>query len=110
MRIVYGKSVAGARKAEGQSLQSDASDEHSEQNQASMPARPVRPITRLNGERIRFRELAIMAFPKKTDANLAFVARVDARTVRRWLADDTEPPAPVLGIILAEIMRRFHQR
>ena len=26
------------------------------------------------------------------------------------LADDTEPPAQVLAILLCEIMRRFHQR
>jgi hypothetical protein len=73
-------------------------------------AKPVRPVTRINGHRIHFRELACMAFPQKTDANLAFHARVDVRTARRWLADDTEPPADVLGLVLAEIMKRFHQR
>lgn len=76
---------------------------------AAVAAKSVR-ITRINGHRIHFRELAIMAFPQKTEANLSFLAQVDARTARRWLADDTEPPAHILGIILAEIMRRFHQR
>lgn len=85
-------------------------DVHSDQVADEQAAKSVRPLTRINGQRIHFRELAIMAFPNKTEANLSFLARVDARTARRWLANDTEPPADVLGIILAEIMRRFHQR
>jgi len=51
-----------------------------------------------------------MAFPIKTEANLAFLARVDARTARRWLGEHSEPPAEALGLILCEIMRRYHQR
>jgi len=73
-------------------------------------AKPVRPVTRINGQRVYFHDLARMAWPDKTESHLAFVARVDARTARRWLAEDSEPPAAVLGVILAEIMRRFHQR
>ena len=100
-------SGAGTRKTGGQfSPQPDGSYQAAENSRT----KSVRAITRINGHRIHFRELAFMAFPQKTDSNLAFLARVDVRTARRWLADDTEPPADVLGIVLAEIMKRFHQR
>ena len=106
MRVVYGGSVAGTTRTDGQVSRSpnklgEVVEEPS--------AKSVR-VTRINGQRIHFAELACMAFPQKTDANLAFHARVDVRTARRWLADDTEPPADVLGLVLAEIMKRFHQR
>ena len=107
MRIVYGRSAKAATQAGGQLLQSRVSQDEAIEKQG---AKSVRPVARINGQRIHFAELASMAFPQKTDANLAFLASVDMRTARRWLADDTEPPADVLGIILAEIMRRFHQR
>lgn len=103
-------SVENTSEIGGQVLHPAFCGPRPQRNQRPATDRTVRPITKINGERIHFRELAIMAFPKKTEANLAFMARVDPRTVRRWLADDTEPPADVLGIILAEIMRRFHQR
>lgn len=67
-------------------------------------------ITRINGQRISFRDLAKFAWPQKTESFLAHVAQVDVRTARRWLADDTGPPADALGAVIAEIMRRFHQR
>jgi hypothetical protein len=107
MRVVYGGSAAGSNRVEGRN-----SREAIEPSQATeiSDAKSVRAVTRINGQRIHFRDLACMAFPTKTDANLAFFARVDARTARRWLADDTEPPADVLGLVLAEIMKRFHQR
>jgi len=107
MRVVYEGSGIGTRKTDGRDLQpgADLGEVVDEQH-----AKSVRPITRINGHRIHFRELAFMAFPQKTDANLAFIARVDVRTARRWLSDDTEPPAAILGVILAEIMKRFHQR
>jgi hypothetical protein len=99
----------GTRKSDGQILQIASSVELSQQKQERMPDRSVR---RINGQRIYFRDLAIMAFPTKTDANLAYFAQVDARTARRWLAPDdkNEPPADVLGIVLAEIMRRYGKR
>lgn len=94
----------------GQVLRVPHSEPETQQNQRENADKSVRPVTRINGRRIRFAELARMAWPQKTESNLAFLARVDARTARRWLADDNEPPAEVLGIILAEIMKRFHQR
>ena len=107
MRVVYESSEVGTRETGGRVLRPDADDTEVVGEQR---AKSVRPVTRINGHRIHFRELALMAFPQKTDANLAFVARVDVRTARRWLSDDTEPPAAILGVILAEIMRRYHQR
>lgn len=110
MRAVFGGSLAGARKIDGQSLQRVPKSEQNEQKQRASPDKNVRPVTRINGQRIRFADLARMAWPQKTESHLAFIARVDARTARRWLADDNEPPAEALGIILAEIMKRYHQR
>lgn len=107
MRVVYGGSAAGARKIDGQVLRDERERQQPQQNQGSSPDRNVR---RISGQRIRFADLAAMAFPTKTEANLAFLARVDARTARRWLADSNEPPAEALGLILCEIMRRYHQR
>lgn len=69
-----------------------------------------RPVTYINGERICFRDLAKFAWPDKTEFFLAELTRVDPRTCRRWLADDNEPPADALGVILCEIMRRYHMR
>lgn len=107
MRVMFG----GKREnINGQKLPVPISEPEQQQIQRPRPDKNVRPVSRINGQRIRFAELARMAWPQKTESNLAFLARVDARTARRWLADDNEPPAEVLGIILAEIMKRFHQR
>lgn len=59
---------------------------------------------------ISFKDLARMAWPDKTESHLAHLTRVDARTCRRWLAGDNEPPAEALGIILAQIMSRYTAR
>ena len=69
-----------------------------------------RPVTHINGERIYFRDLARMVWPDKTDQHLSFITECDARTCRRWLSGENEPPADVLAVILSEIMRRYHQR
>ena len=110
MREVFGGSLAGARKIDGQSLRRPVPNLEHQQIQRENTDKSVRPVTRINGQRIHFRDLARMAWPNKTEQNLAFVARVDPRTARRWLSDDNEPPADALGIVLAEIMKRFHQR
>lgn len=78
---------------------------------ADSPDRIVqRPVTHIESARISFGDLARFAWPSKAEANLSSLTGYDARTCRRWLAGDTEPPAEALGVILAEIMRRFHQR
>lgn len=105
MRVLSGVPVGGTSKIDGQNLQ--APDRPNKN-----PDPPDRNVRRINGQRIHFRDLAIMAFPNKTEANLAFFARVDARTARRWLTPDDKntPPSDVLGLLLAEIMTRYHQR
>lgn len=110
MRAVFGGSVAGTTRNHGQDLRPDFQTEERKQIQSQESDRSVQPVRRINGQRISFSDLAHMAWPKKTEANLAHVAKVDPRTARRWLADDNEPPADVLGAILCEIMRRYHQR
>jgi hypothetical protein len=110
MRAVFGGSIAGARKIGGQDLRSVPATEQVQQDQPERLDKSVRPVTRINGQRISFGDLARFAWPNKTEANLAFHLKVDPRTARRWLADDNEPPADALGVILSEIMRRFHQR
>lgn len=77
--------------------------------QISTPTdKSVRPVTRINGQRISFRDLAKFAWPNKTEQFLSFLTGYDARTCRRWLANQTEPPADALGVILCEIMSRYH--
>lgn len=100
MRAVFGNSAAGARKPAGQILRNEDAPDRSVQTR----------VTHINGERIYFRDLARFAWPEKTEYHLAHLTRVDPRTCRRWLAGDNEPPAEALGVVLAEIMKRFHQR
>jgi hypothetical protein len=107
MRAVFGGSVAGATRIGGQELQRVPAAELPERKQSERPDRNVR---RINGERIAFADLARFAWPNKTEFHLAHITRVDPRTCRRWLAGDNEPPAEALGVVLCEIMRRFHQR
>jgi len=72
--------------------------------------RNVRKVIPIDAGRISFGDLARFAWPRKAEASLSHLTGYDARTCRRWLAGDTEPPAEALGVILAEIMKRFHQR
>lgn len=106
MRTVFGGSVAGARKIDGQELRDHLPAELPERKQTERPDRNVR---RINGQRICFGDLARFAWPTKTEFHLAHITRVDPRTCRRWLAGDNEPPADALGVVLCEIMRRYHQ-
>lgn len=107
MRTVYGGSAAGARRIDGEELQSVVDRSQTPSNHSP---KSFRPITRINGERISFADLATFVWPNKTDAHLAFHARVDARTARSWLSGATEPKGPVLAMILAEIMKRYQQQ
>jgi hypothetical protein len=102
--------LAGATRTDGHEMREPRPAQQPQQNQIERPDRNVRPITKINGNRIHFAELARMAWPTKTEANLAFITGYEPRTCRRWLADDTEPPAEALAAVLAEIMRRAHQR
>lgn len=68
------------------------------------------PVTRINGQRITFRDLARFAWPTKTEFFLSDLTGYDARTCRRWMAGQNEPPAEALGVVMQEILRRFHLR
>ncbi|HEY8751635.1 MAG TPA: hypothetical protein VIM11_26875 [Tepidisphaeraceae bacterium] len=72
--------------------------------------RSVRKVIQISRARIQFRDLARFAWPHKTEFFLAELTGADPRTCRRWLAEHNEPPADALGVVLCEIMRRFHQR
>ncbi len=106
MGELSGVPSVGTSKINGQISQDNG---RGKKNSAT-PDRNVRPVTHINGHRISFGDLAKFAWPQKAEANLAFLTGYDARTCRRWLAGDTEPPAEALGVILCEIMKRFHQR
>lgn len=104
MRQLSTGDLANARRIDGQNLfRPDRDDQPPRSNSAKSVRAP-------NSHRIYFRDLARLAWPEKTEANLAFITQHDPRTCRRWLADDTEPPAEALAAVLAEIMRRAHQR
>lgn len=98
MRVYYGGAVPAAAKKNRQ--------ERQQQTKTVSTAR----VTRINGERISFRDLARFAWPTKTEFILAELTGYDPRTCLRWLGEHTEPPADALGVVLGEIMRRFHQR
>lgn len=110
MRAVFGGSLAGARNIGGHELRRSSERRDAEQKQPEGTGKSVRNVARINGARISFGDLARFAWPTKTESHLAFITRADPRTCRRWLAGDSEPPAEALGVVLAEIMRRFHQR
>jgi hypothetical protein len=100
MRPAYGKSVAKYRRQISRTSQPAA---QLVRNQTA------KSVVR-SQHRIPFSALAQMAFPEGTAINLAILTHIDLRTAQRWLANDTEPPAAALGIVLEEIMRRLHQR
>lgn len=96
MRVVSGKAAGAASVIDGP---------------ISTPTdRNVRKVIPIASARIQFRDLARFAWPKKTEFFLAELTGADPRTCRRWLAEHNEPPADALGVVLGEIMRRFHQR
>src|ERR1700676_901547 len=96
MRLVSGKSADLTTAISGQ-VSTDT-------------GRSVRKVIQLNSARIAFRDLEKFAWPNKTEFFLAELTGADPRTCRRWLAEHNEPPADALGVVLCEIMRRFHQR
>lgn len=59
---------------------------------------------------IAFRDLATLAWPKKTEFHLADKTGADPRTCRRWLTGENDAQGNALSVVLCEIMRRYHQR
>jgi hypothetical protein len=56
---------------------------------------------------IVFRDVAALAFPIKTTAALGHLTGCSRSTIHTWLAGEHEPPAYVLALVFAEIMRRL---
>lgn len=78
--------------------------------QVSTPTDRIVRVIRINGQRIRFADLARFAWPQKTEYWLSHITGYDRRTCRRWLAGVTEPPATAEVAVLHEIMRCRHLR
>lgn len=58
-------------------------------------------------ERIHFRDLARLAFKRKTSAILASLLETDVRTAKRWLSRESRAPDHAVTLVLGEIMRRY---
>lgn len=54
-----------------------------------------------------FRDLARLAFPLKPTAALGHLTGCSRSTIQTWLSGEHEPPAYVLAIVIAEVMRRL---
>lgn len=59
---------------------------------------------------ISFSDLARMAWPEKTEFHLAALLRVDPKTCKRWLGEQSEPPADAAMTVLNEITRLYLTR
>ncbi len=67
-------------------------------------------VPKIGPNRISFGDLARFAFPTKTSACLAHIAKCDVRTCERWLSGRNEPPAEAFSAVMFEIMRRYQMR
>lgn len=45
-------------------------------------------------------------WPEKTDAELAAIANKDARTARRWLSGEFDPPNVVMAALIQKLFER----
>lgn len=73
---------------------------------AKTVTKEIQPVDR----RISFRDLARMAWPTKTEFELSRLTGADPRTCKRWLAEDTEPPADAAMHVINEITRLYLTR
>ncbi len=69
--------------------------------------RPKSRTQNIQPQQIVFRTVAVLAFPIKTVAALGHLTGASRSTIHTWLAGEHEPPAYVLAIVMAEIMRRL---
>lgn len=53
----------------------------------------------------KFSAVARVLWPVKTAAELAFIAKTDERTAKRWLRGEHEPPLSVVLAIIHEMLR-----
>lgn len=69
--------------------------------------RPTSRTENIQAQQIVFRTVATLAFPVKTVAALGHLTGASRSTIHTWLSGEHEPPAYVLAIVMAEIMRRL---
>lgn len=69
--------------------------------------RPTSGPKKINIPPLEFGQLARFAFPIKTLESLGHITGAGRSTVKRWLNGECEPPAYVLAMCTAEIMRRL---
>lgn len=53
----------------------------------------------------KFGGVAKHLWPVKTAAELAFIAKTDERTAKRWLRGENEPPLSVVLAVIHEMLR-----
>lgn len=53
----------------------------------------------------KFSAVARVIWPTKTANELAFIAKTDERTAKRWLRGESEPPLSVVLAIIHEMLR-----
>lgn len=58
-------------------------------------------------QRISFRTLALVAWPRKTAFALAALTGANERTCKRWLAGTGALPWLAVSVVLGEIIRRL---
>lgn len=53
----------------------------------------------------KFQAVAKVLWPQKTAAELAYIAKTDERTAKRWLRGESEPPLSVVLAVIHEMLR-----
>jgi len=53
----------------------------------------------------KFSAVAKVLWPQKTAAELAYIAKTDERTAKRWLRGEHEPPLSVVLAVIHEMLR-----
>ena len=53
----------------------------------------------------KFGAVCKIIWPNKTANELAYIAKADERTAKRWLRGESDPPLSVIMAIFAEMMR-----
>ena len=69
--------------------------------------RPRSRTQKTEPQGIVFRHVAELAFPIKPVAALGHLTGASRSTIHTWLSGEHEPPAYVLAIVFAEIMRQL---
>jgi hypothetical protein len=59
-------------------------------------------------QRISFRSLALLAWPRKTAFELTTRTGANERTCKRWLAGEGALPWSAVSVVLQEIIRRLN--